>query len=431
MNDKLPEGKLRRAAVGGKTAVNVSGKVLKYLAKKPFLSQEEKKQAKQTLEKDYAAEIFKGLVMLKGTALKIAQMASFELDVIPEAIRKELAKSYNQVPPINRALVRRVVQNAFSESPEAVFKKFDYDAFAAASLGQVHRAEDSEGHQLAVKVQYPGIGKTIKNDLQLVRGFTAPTPYARFILPVLEEIEKRLMEEIDYVQEAENTTYFHDNLKLEGLTVPSVKPELSTTTVLSTDYLDGMSLDHWIATDPSQEERDRLAAVLNRQFNYSLFEMRCLHADPNPGNFIIMKDGTVGLVDFGCVKRFSEAFIDQYRRISKTLVDGSKEDYFSHLSQMNILRTSIDQKTEDEIYKIFRKIGDWYGRLYQSETFDFGLNSDFFSEGRKIMQDTYQFRKYFQPNPEFVFLNRTHYGLFRIFEKLRAKVQIRNPYEWE
>ncbi len=431
MDDKLPESKLRRTVVGGKTAASVSGKVLKYLAKKPFLSEEKQKLAKENLEKDYAAEIFKGLVLLKGTALKIAQMLSFELEVIPVAIRKELEKSYNQVPPINRALVRKVVQNAFSASPETVFKHFDYHAFAAASLGQVHLAEDRQGERLAVKVQYPGIGKTIKNDLQMVRTFATPTPYARFVLPVLEEIEKRLMEEIDYVQEAENTTYFQKHLKLDGLVVPSVKPELSNQTVLTTDYLEGVSLDSWIASDPDQEERDRLAATLYKQMMFSLFELKCLHADPNPGNFIVLKDGSVGLVDFGCVKRFSDEFIELYKETSRTMVDGSKEDYFLSMKNLNMLKSKADPKTEDQIFQVFQKICDWYGRLYQSEVFDFGQNDDFIAEGKKIMQDTYQFRKYFQPNPEFVFLNRTHYGIFRIFEKLKARVRIQNPYEWD
>lgn len=431
MSDKLPEGKLRRTVVGGRTAANVGGKVLKYMAKKPFLSDDKQKQARQDLEKDYAAEIFKGLVMLKGTALKIAQMLSTELDIIPVAIRKELEKSYNQVPPINRALVRKVIQNAFSEPPESVFKRFDYSASAAASLGQVHQAEDQEGKQLAVKVQYPGIGRTIKNDLQMVRGFATPTPYARFVLPVLEEIEKRLMEEIDYTQEAENTTFFHEHLKMEGLVVPSVKPALSTQTVLTTDYLDGESLDAWIASAPDQADRDRVAATLYDQFLYSLFELRCVHADPNPGNFIVLRDGRIGLVDFGCVKRFSKSFIDQYRPIARTLVEGGRADYFQQMKDLNMLRADLDPETEERIFATFQTIRGWYTRLYENDTFDFGLNPDFLAEGKTVMQETYQYRKYFQPNPEFVFLNRTHYGLFRIFEKLKARIRTRNPYEWE
>lgn len=430
MNDSIPEGKWKRTVVGGKTAAQVSGKVLKYLVKKPFLAPQAQDSARQKLEKDYAKEIFKGLVLLKGTALKIAQLLSFELDLVPEAIRKELEKSYNQVPPINKALVRKMILNAFHKPPEEVFEQFNHTAFAAASLGQVHKAADREGRLLAVKIQYPGIGKTIKNDLQIVRNLAKPTPYARFVLPVLEEIEVRLMEEINYVQEAENTDFFHQNLKENNLVVPAVIPELSTHNVLTTEYLKGKSLDQWIENQPTQEERDHVAGILFKQFSNTLFNLHCVHADPNPGNFIVLDNLDVGLVDFGCVKRFSDDFIQLYIETSKTMIDGNKEQYFEYLGKMNVIRSKIDSRTKEKIYQTLKKSGEWFSRIYESDYFDFGKHPDFILEGKNIMQETYQYRKYFQPNPEFVFLNRTHYGLIRIFEKLKARVRFINPHEW-
>ena len=431
MSDTIPESKWKRTVVSGKTAAQVSGKVLKYLVKKPFLKPDEQDNAREDFEKDSAKEIFKGLVLLKGTALKIAQLLSFELDIIPEAIRKELEKSYNQVPPINKALVRKMILNAFGESPEAVFSQFDHAAWAAASLGQVHRATDQTGRELAVKIQYPGIGKTIKNDLQIVRNLARPTPYSRFVLPVLEEIEIKLMEEIDYIQEAENTSFFHNHLKADNVVVPCVIPELSTPTVLTTEYLEGQSLDQWIADNPAQEDRDFVASILNKQFLESLFSLKCVHADPNPGNFIVMKNLDIGLVDFGCVKHFSGEFIRLFIDTSRTMIDGDKEQYFESMEKMNVLHSKIDTKTENKIYKILKKSSEWFCKIYESDTFDFGKHPDFILEGKQIMQETYQYRKYFKPNPEFVFLNRTHYGLIRIFEKLKARVRFVNPHQWQ
>jgi predicted unusual protein kinase regulating ubiquinone biosynthesis (AarF/ABC1/UbiB family) len=428
----VPETKWKRTLVGGKTAAHVSGKVLKYLVKKPFLNQEERESAKQNLEQEYAREIFKGLVLLKGTALKIAQLLSLELDLIPEVLRKELEKSYNQVPPINKALVRKMVYNAFGRPPEAVFSEFDHSALAAASLGQVHRASDSNGKQLAVKVQYPGIGKTIRNDLQIVRNLVRPTAFARFALPVLEEIEAKLQEEIDYLQEAENTEFFHANLKMDRIVVPGVMPELCTRTVLTTEFIEGKSLTAWIADNPSQEARDSVANTLYSLFLNTLLKLQCLHADPNPGNFIVMNDNrTLGLVDFGCVKRFSQKFVQQFKEIFKAMVAGDKDLYFQYLDQLQVLRTKIDPATQEEIYRTLKRSGDWFGKIYQTETFDFSQNTDFIEEGKKIMQEMYPYRKYFQPNPEFVYLNRTHYGLIRIFEKLQARVKFIHPDQWE
>ena len=431
MNDTIPEGKWKRTVVGGKTAVNVGGKMRKYLAKKPFLKEEEKENAKQSLESDYAREIFKGLVLLKGTALKIAQLLRTELDLILKAIRKELEKSYNQVPPLNKALVRKMIQNAFGKPPESIFKSFDHTAFAAASLGQVHLAEDEQGRTLAVKIQYPGIGKTIQNDLQLVRNLAKPTPYARFALPVLEEIELKLMEEIDYEQEAENTMFFHEQLQMDNIEIPKTVSDFCTRTVLTTEYVDGLSLDAWMTQNPTQEERDRVAALLYDQFLCAMFKLNCLQADPNPGNFIIKKNLDLGLVDFGCVKRFSSEFAELFKETFITMVEGNKNEYFTNLEKMQMIQTKISIGKQEEIFKTLKKSGDWFAKIYEKEIFDFGENPDFIAEGKRLMQETYQYKKYFRPNPELVFINRTHYGLIRIFEKLKARVRFINPRDWK
>ncbi|MCP4750528.1 MAG: AarF/ABC1/UbiB kinase family protein [Proteobacteria bacterium] len=430
MQNEIPESKWKRTVVGGKTAMNVGGKALKYLVKKPFLSDDQQALAKESFEKDYAETIFKGLVILKGTALKIAQLLSFELDIVPPAIRRELEKSYNQVPPLNRALVRKVILNAFGEEPENLFSSFDTKAFAAASLGQVHRAVTREGEELAIKVQYPGINKTIRNDVQLVKSIVKPLPDAKIVLPVLDEIEKRLLEEIDYLQEADHVAFFTKNLVIEGVVVPAVNADFCTETVISTQYLEGESLDVWIRTNPDQAARDKVAGILNDIFLISLFELNCIHADPNPGNFIIHDHHKVGLVDFGCVKRFTPEFVENYGQITRVAISGNQQEYFRFLQKMDVLDPNIDQSTETGIFEIMVRVAQWYGKLYENEIFDFGANADFIAEGKKLMQGFYKYRKLFHSNPEFVFLNRTRYGLFRIFERLGAKVKIRNPYEF-
>ena len=131
-------------------------------------------------------------------------------------------KSYNQVPPINRALVRKIIQNNFHKAPEEVFAEFDPTAFAAASLGQVHRATAKDGSPLAIKVQYPNMKATIRNDIQIVKTALRPMRDYDLFLPALEEIEERLLEETDYLQEAKNTQFFKDKLQLENVIVPNI-----------------------------------------------------------------------------------------------------------------------------------------------------------------------------------------------------------------
>lgn len=429
MQKKIPESKLNRSIVTGKTAISVSGKVLKYLAKKPFLSKPDKQKAKLLLEKDNAETIFKALVMLKGTALKVAQLLSFELDIIPPAIRKELEKSYNQVPPMNRAVVRKAIVKEMGAPPENVFKSFELKAFAAASLGQVHYAVTKNNDELAVKIQYPGIANTIKNDMQLVKNLIRPIPDSGIITPMLDEIQDRLFEEIDYVQEAENTMFFKKHLDIDGVIIPAVNPDFCSKYTLSTDFFDGLSLDQWIETNPVKKDRERIAGVLNSVFLKSLYELKTIHADPNPGNFLVNKELQVGLIDFGCVKTFQPKFVQQYQSMYKMMNSQNQDAFFNHLNEMNIINPDMDKKTENALFKMMLKVGQWYSKLYENEYFDFGDNKSFFAEGKKLMEGFFKFRKQYRVNPEFVFLDRTRYGLFRIFERLQAKVKIRNQYE--
>ncbi|MCP3900942.1 MAG: AarF/ABC1/UbiB kinase family protein, partial [Desulfobacteraceae bacterium] len=180
---EIPKGKFKRTVISTKTATKVGGKVLNYLVKKPFLSKTKKIAAKKELSEKSAETIFKSLTLLKGTALKIAQFLSMELEILPEALRKELEKSYNRVPPLNRAIVRKILKNEYQDDPEKIFKTFEANAFAAASLGQVHNAETNKGEQIALKIQYPGIKNTIESDLKLVRTVVKPFQDYAFLLP--------------------------------------------------------------------------------------------------------------------------------------------------------------------------------------------------------------------------------------------------------
>jgi len=356
-------------------------------------------------------------------------MLSFEMDILPPAVCAALSKSYNQVPPMNPALVRKAIFNAFGRPLETVFETFDTKAFAAASLGQVHRALSLNGENLAVKIQYPGIATTIDNDLQLVKNLMRPVVEYDLLLPAIKEIEARLLEEVDYVQEAQHTAWFRQNLHQSNLRIPQVATDLSTGTVLSAEHLAGLPLNEWLQTKPDQAARDQVAQQLNDLFLECLYGFNRIHADPNPGNFIIGEDLSVGLVDFGCVKQLDPVFAEGYRQLVQAIVVKDKSRHIKLLHDLGMFKAELDQETENLVSDIFNRFGNWLGRLYESTHFDFGANSDFMKSGKEISQDVYKLRKHFEMNPEFVFLDRTRYGLLRLFEQMRARVRIRNPYE--
>ncbi len=428
--DNLPMSNWQRGKVSGKTAARLCGHALKYWSRKPFRADERQIASKEEFNRHSAQILFKGLSLLRGTALKICQQLCFEFEFFPAAIRAELEKSYNQVPPINRALVRKILFNAFGASPEHIFRHFDSKAFAAASLGQVHVAEAQDGRQLAVKIQYPGIRQTIKNDLGLFRSFLRPLPDYPAIHKALAEIETVLIEETDYVREAERMQFFGSHLRLPEITVPAVDSRTSCETVLSMHFIEGATLNAWLKTNPSRQARDTVAALLNKLFLKSLYELNVIHADPNPGNFIIRKDLSVGLVDFGCVKRLKKSFIDDCRLLPYTAYQNDKDGYIRLLKKLNVFKKQVDPVLETHIYDTAYRFGQWYAGFYREDVFDYHANKDYIQIGRDLTTEIYQFRRHIDLNPDFIFLDRTRYGLMRIFEQLGARVRFRNRWEW-
>ncbi|MEQ1878448.1 MAG: AarF/UbiB family protein, partial [Bdellovibrionia bacterium] len=168
MSKSIPTGRFARGSVAATTAAVVGAKKLTFITRKPFLSEKNLSEAQRAHDDDVAATIFNSLAKLRGTALKAGQILSLEAGLLPESYRRQLFKAHYQAPPLNRAVIRKLMSSEFGRQPNEVFAEFSDEAFAAASLGQVHRGVLHEGGEVAVKIQYPGVGGTISGDLQLV-----------------------------------------------------------------------------------------------------------------------------------------------------------------------------------------------------------------------------------------------------------------------
>lgn len=430
MTGDLPTSTLGRALSGGRTAARAGAQMLGYYAKRPFLSVEQRDAAREKVAQNSARTLFQGLSLLRGTALKMAQQLSLEMDLFPESVCRELARACHQVPPINRALVRKAVFNALGQPPERCFRHFDLQAFAAASLGQVHRAVSLENTLLAVKVQYPGISTTIDSDVRLLYQLLRPVMGDDQLIPALDELSARLHEEIDYCREAAYLTSFAERLHIEGIRVPVLQPELSAETLLTTSLMPGVPLDVWLQTHPDQAACDGVAERLNALFLTGLYEHHMIHADPNPGNFIIADDLTIGLVDFGCVKRLSPEFVEQYRKLVWASAHRNNDAHFRQMAALGIMSADLDADTEQCLHQVSNEICQWFSRLYADETFDFSGRCTFIREGKTVLRRFHGLRRHLTVNPEFIFLDRTRYGLLRLFEMLGARVRFRNPFEW-
>ncbi len=428
--DDIPEGRLARSLVGGKTVARVGGVYLRYAASKRFRSEAGREAARREMSGKGARILLDGLCQLRGTALKMAQMLSLELDMFPPEVRSQLERSCNEVPPMNRAVARKVLVNAYGISPEKMFTSFDSTAFAAASLGQVHKALSAHGEKLALKIQYPGIRGTIHNDVRILKGLLRPFPEYGALAPAIGEIEARFLEETDYLREAENMEFFRNSLNMKGVFISEVFPELCTEQVLCVSLLEGQPLNSWLKTGPDSRSRDMVAQRLQDIFIRSLYELQCIHADPNPGNFLVFPNLEIGVVDFGCVKRFSPSFVDRFRRLALALNRNDRQACVALLGELGTIEEDADPAQVQRIGEAFATYGEWISRLYADGVFDFGTERDFMREGKELSMSMRSVLRELNINPDFVFLDRTRYGLLRIFERMEARVRFRNPFEW-
>ena len=424
MNQKLPQTKLARAKVAGVAAIKVGGNELQHKVKRAFLSPASERQTKRELDEKNAMILFNAMTRLRGTALKLAQMIGMELDLLPASYQKELQKSFHQVPPLNKVLIRKVIMDQLGQPPEKLFEIFDTEAFAAASLGQVHQASLSNGTQLAVKVQYPGIGAAIDSDLAMVRSLVRKLRDAKIILQSLDEIEARLTEEVNYQIELKNTNWFREHVALEDINIPFVLEEFSAGRVLTTQYMRGSHLDEWLATNPSRQNRNEAAQKLYDFFVHCARDLQCLHADPNPGNYLFCDDGSLSVIDFGCVRHLSDHFMQAFPQLLLAYLGGDREALAQAYSDIGM---PFDDLTPELHEKLFRPFGAWVTEPFLEDSFDFGANKDYTQRGQELMKHFSQTLD--SPDyvaEEFIFFNRTTYGLCKIFERMGATVRLRH-----
>jgi len=390
---KVPTSTLSRSVITGAAVTKIGLKHAGYKVRKAFSAKntndknaQEKKteQSQQQHEEQIGELVFTVLSQLRGTAIKLSQLLSMETDILPETIRNKLKSACHEVPPINRALVRKQMVQELGNTPKQLFKEFDSEAFSAASIGQVHRALSFNNEKLAIKVQYPGIGATIDSDLKMLEKLfwllaktTNNMPKKQVFTLVLAEIKNRLSEEINYKIEARNLNWFRQEMKLKGIVIPKVNQQLSTARILSMEMLNGQHLDKWLNNKPNQQQRNALGQKLFDFFWYSALTLKKIHADPHPGNYLVLDDEQLGVLDFGCVRSLSDDFVDSFTAIMPKIVDSyifnkNKQALFASYQELKFIDLNVDFNTfESQIFPDLQYYGKWLGQAYVSKTFDF------------------------------------------------------------
>jgi len=371
----------------------------------------------------HAADLRAALGGLKGPLMKVAQILATIPDAIPKEYVNELSHLQADAPSMGWLFVKRRMKAELGENWLNHFKDFSKNSSAAASLGQVHFAEDNKGQKLACKLQYPDMGSAVQADLkQLKLIFSLYEKYDSAISTqsIHEELSDRLKEELDYSHEIQNMNLYRHMLSdYSEITLPKPIESLSTNRLLTMTRIDGLKIMQFIAENSDIEIRNQVAMNMFRAWYIPFYKFGVIHGDPHLGNYSIRPDGGINLMDFGCIRIFRPDFVTGVIELYKALRDGNEEQAVNAykrwgfenpskelISVLNIWANFIYQPLlEDKVRLINPSASGQYGRETAEKVHE---------ELKKIGG--------VKPPREFVLMDRAAVGLGSVFMHLKAEV---------
>lgn len=405
------------AALGARTGSSYAA----HRARRVFADADRRRELDTEFELRTAEQVADALGNMKGALMKVGQMASYLDQGLPEHVRDALAQLQHDAPPMSAELSASMVEQELGAPPDVVFAQWDPVPIASASIGQVHRAMTHGGEAVAVKVQYPGVADSVAADMD-----NAGLIFAGLgqLFPGLDhrqlvaELRERLLEELDYTLEAEHQQAFFDTYAGHPtIHVPRVHHELSSARVLTTELADGVRWAELLTW--SQEERDLAAETLYRFAFGSLYRCAAFNGDPHPGNYLFRPGGHVTFLDFGLVKHFTPAELEEFAElIIHMVVRPDKAAFRAAVERIGLLPAGLDV-TDDEV-------ADYLGHFYEfvAEDATTTLTPEYASETIRRFFDTSGpyavMQKAANLPPSFIVIQRISLGLYALFGDLRA-----------
>lgn len=426
--DHIPTSKIGRTTEMVKTGAKIGRNYIKHYGKKAF----NKNLDRSELDEDNAADIYDGLKNLKGSALKVAQMLSMDKSLLPGAYVEKFSLAQFSVPPLSGPLVRKTFKKYQGQYPDEIFDYFSKDSVNAASIGQVHKAK-KDGKVLAVKIQYPGVADSISSDLAMVK----PIAVKMFNLKgsdskrYFAEVEKKLLEETDYileVKQSQEITAACDHIP--GLKFPKYYPELSSSRIITMDWMNGQHLGEFAKTDFDTALGDKLGQTLWDFYMFQMHGLKTVHADPHPGNFLVSDNEDLIAIDFGCIKQIPTEFYTPYFDLAVPDNINDDERFMKVMYALEILREDDTPDEIDYFSALFREMLTLFTRPFREEQFNFA-DEDFWEEitalSEKYSNDK-QLRKMNgnRGSKHFLYINRTFFGLYNLLHDLKATVKTRD-----
>ena len=423
-------GRRRFFKLAGLSA-SVAGRYAHSRVKAAFSSSERAAEIRALSHQLTGRKIADTLGDLKGAVMKVGQMASIAQDLLPAEVSDALRALQGDAAPVPYAVVCSQIERELGASPEALFHSFEPRPFAAASIGQVHRARTHEGLDVAVKVQYPGVDGAVDSDLSHLKVLFSASGLLqvprRSVNALFDELSRGLHEELDYTREAANVRLFADYYRQHPrVVIPEVVEDRSTQRVLTLTFEDGDPLHLLDSLGYSRALRDELGQTLFEVMADQVFSLRCLHADPNPANFAFRRDGAIVFYDFGCTTGLPDALAEAWRDTVRAAVDedyAGVEDGLIRCGARNLDGPPV----EASFYKTWRDI--LILPFQAGPPYDFGT-ADLHQEAlRHLPRFLSAHIGSFQPAPALALLNRAIAGHYGIQQKLGTRGHFRELLE--
>ncbi len=431
-NKEIPVSKAGRAGRFLKTGLNVGGIALKHKVRQSLGA----KTDDVAFQEKMAMTLLEGMIKLRGTALKILQLFSLDDSALPEGMKKILAQSQYSVPPMSPPLAVKVFTNDVGLPPDKVFDKFNPIAFRAASLGQVHEAWIDD-KRLAVKIQYPGAAESIATDIKMAKqlAVTAINSLPKHLTnveaaeldPYFKELEARLIEETDYRLELQNGLFFKERCaELDDVVFPNFYKEYSGRRVLTMDFITGTHLNEFLETNPGFEFKRKIAQTLYDYYEFQLHVLNTLNSDTHPGNFLILDDGKIGVLDFGSIKRIPYNVYKDFILMSQREF-GNDVDYARNIFyRLGFLLPNDTPEEVEQLTSAFIKMFRLGSLPFDYEEFNFN-RPDWQDE---IIESGMELKgvKHVRGNKDLLFVSRTYFGLYAILKTLDVPVKIHSKF---
>jgi predicted unusual protein kinase regulating ubiquinone biosynthesis (AarF/ABC1/UbiB family) len=365
-DESIPGGRWSRTARVGSVIGSEGARYAGTRAANVVRSKERATEAMEARHLEAAERMVDALGQLKGAAMKIGQLASFiDTEFLPPEYaalyQDKLANLRTSAPPMPWKKVKEVLEEEWEDPVEELFDDFEHDAAAAASIGQVHRATLPDGRLVAVKIQYPGVAKALRADMQnagmILRLAKALAP-GLDAKAAAEELKERVLEELDYEYEAQNQRTFARGYRGHPfIYVPDVITRLSRNRVLVTEWVDGMGFED--VKQLPKEEKDRFAEIVFRFCFGSIYHLQHFNADAHPGNYILMDDGKVAFLDFGMTKQLDKEQIELEIAAVEAALDSDPERLRVALGDLGFLHNPKRIDAEKLMAHVLA-VGGWY-----------------------------------------------------------------------